>query len=54
MNTFMKQLICGGSILCVLLVGCAAGGRTTSREELPAISNDPTAVHCNIPDGLLQ
>ena len=54
MNTFLKRLICGGSILCVLLVGCAAGVRTSSREELPVFTKEPTAVHCYSPDGLLQ
>ena len=54
MNTFLKRLICGGSILCVLLVGRAAGVRTSSREELPVFTKEPTAVHCYIPDGLLQ
>lgn len=44
MNAFLKRLVCGGLILCVLLVGCAAGVRESRREELPVFTKEPTAA----------
>ena len=54
MNAFLKRLVCGGLILCVLLVGCAAGVRTSQREELPVFAKEPTAARSELPCGLRQ
>lgn len=54
MNAFLKRLVCGGLILCVLLVGCAAGVRTSQREELPVFTKEPTAARSEMPRGLRQ
>ena len=42
MNAFLKRLICGGSILAMLLAGCAAHLHRTDREELPVFTKEPT------------
>lgn len=42
MNAFLKRLVCGGSILAMLLAGCAAPLHRTDREELPVFTKEPT------------
>lgn len=42
MNAFLKRLICGGSVVAVLLALCGAPLHRTDREELPVFTKEPT------------
>lgn len=42
MNAFLKRLICGGSVLAMLLALCGAPLHRTDREELPVFTKEPT------------